>query len=150
MDLPDLKLKQDVITRWNSTYEMLERVMTLKDAVISTLSLTRPDLLLPLEQWDSIKEIIPILKPFYEVTIEVSAEKNVTLSKVTVLCNLSVGFISKCHSDNAKVFGMIGIIKSELNIRFGDYGSNVLYAMCTYVYNKFLPFIIFFLFMFNV
>lgn len=75
MKLPELKLKQDVVTRWNSTYEMLQRIFDIKDAVISTLSLNRPDLGLSLGEWEILKDIIPVLKPFYEVTVEISAEK---------------------------------------------------------------------------
>lgn len=73
--MKDLKLKQDVVTRWNSTYEMLQRISQIKDALVSTLSLNRPDLMLTFEEWDVISELVTILKPFYEVTIEVSAEK---------------------------------------------------------------------------
>ena len=43
--LHDLKLKQDVPTLWNSTFEMLDRVLKIKEAFISTTSLVRPDLL---------------------------------------------------------------------------------------------------------
>lgn len=131
MQLPELKLKQDVVTRWNSTYEMLQRIIILKEAIISTLSLTRPDLSLPLEEWEMIKEIVPILKPFYEITIEISAEKSVTLSKVTVLCNLLVSYMSKCYSTNDKIISMICVFRRDLNIRFGDLERNALYSDCT-------------------
>lgn len=103
MDLPALKLKQDVPTRWNSTYDMLQRIFVLKDAVISTLSLNRPGLLFPLEDWDLIKEAIPILKPFYEVTVEVSGEKNVTLSKVTLIYKILEGYMAKSTSSNTQI-----------------------------------------------
>lgn len=44
MDLPLLKLKQECPTRWNSCYEMLQRIVKIKDAIISTLALIRSDL----------------------------------------------------------------------------------------------------------
>lgn len=131
MGIPELKLKQDVETRWNSTYLMLERIVATKNAVISTLSLKRPDLLLSLEEWEYIEEIIPILKPFYEVTVEFCSENNVTLSKVTVICNLLETFMAKCVSTNRNVSALISKIKSEMKVRFNDYEKNPLYAEST-------------------
>lgn len=131
MNLPELKLKQDVITRWNSSYEMLQRIVDIQDAVTATLALIRPDLSLDLEDWQIIKEIIPILKPFYEVTVEMSAEKNVTLSKVTVLCNLLEAFIARSNSFNDKVKKMLTTLQRELLSRFANLERNYLYAEST-------------------
>ncbi|XP_065368779.1 E3 SUMO-protein ligase ZBED1-like [Calliphora vicina] len=131
MQLPELKLKQDVVTRWNSTYDMLQRIVCIKDAVISTLALNRPDLSLPLDEWVLLDEIILILKPFYEVTKEISAEKNVTLSKVTVLCNLLESKISRCNSSNERIIAMSRIIKNGLITRFGELERSQLYAEST-------------------
>lgn len=39
MNSPVLKLKQDVSTRWNSTYDMLSRILKVKEPVIATLAL---------------------------------------------------------------------------------------------------------------
>ncbi|GBP09516.1 Zinc finger BED domain-containing protein 6 [Eumeta japonica] len=75
MNLPVLKLKQDVVTRWNSTYDMLNRVVSRKDAVIATLALVRHELALNTTEWQVVEEAIPILKSFYEVTTEISTEK---------------------------------------------------------------------------
>ncbi|XP_075155117.1 E3 SUMO-protein ligase ZBED1-like [Haematobia irritans] len=123
-----MKLKQDVITRWNSTYEMLQRIYFMKDAVITTLSLIRPDLSLSFQDWDLIKEVIPILEPFYEITVEISAEKNVTLSKVMILNNLLEWSINNSTSTNENIMRMINVIEAELNSRFGEYERNCLYA----------------------
>lgn len=52
MGLPTLKLKQDVPTRWNSTFDLLERVVKVKDALIATIALLRLDLTIKEEDWE--------------------------------------------------------------------------------------------------
>ncbi|XP_055854591.1 E3 SUMO-protein ligase ZBED1-like [Episyrphus balteatus] len=66
MNMPELKLKQDVPTRWNSTFDMLERIVKIKDAVITVIAFNRIDLSLDKEDWMIIEETLPLLKPFYE------------------------------------------------------------------------------------
>lgn len=39
MKYPVLKLKQDVITRWNSTYDMFNRRIETRDPLVSTLAM---------------------------------------------------------------------------------------------------------------
>lgn len=43
MGLTKFKLKQDVVTRWNSTQYMFQRIIQIKDAVISTMALLQCD-----------------------------------------------------------------------------------------------------------
>jgi len=70
MGLEELRLKQDVITRWNSTYYMLKRFWLQKEAIIATIALVNPSLpTLTLDEWDMIKDVCEILKPFEEVTV---------------------------------------------------------------------------------
>lgn len=70
MGLEPLKMKQDVTTRWNSTFYMLQRVLDRKDAIISTLALMNPSLTtLTFAEWDVVKDACDILKPFEEVTV---------------------------------------------------------------------------------
>lgn len=131
MGLRELKLKQDVSTRWNSTYEMLKIIFKLKDAVPSTLSLSRPELMLSSEDWEIVCAAIEILLPFYEITMEVSGEKHVTLSKVTVLCNLLEGYIAKCQHSNEKIKRLLANLQSGISSRFGGLEKNYLYAEST-------------------
>lgn len=83
MNIPDLKLKQDVPTRWNSTRDMIERVVKLKDAVISTLALENPELnTIDPTEWLTLTMLIEVFQIFKDITEEVNAEKNVTVSKI--------------------------------------------------------------------
>lgn len=84
-----LKIKQDVPTRWNSTFDMLERFLATKEAVISTLALLDfKRCSLETEDWEIIEHSVKILKPFNEVTIEISSELTVSLSKTSILSRI--------------------------------------------------------------
>lgn len=107
---------------------MFERINCLKSSVITTLSLTRPDLALTFDEWAIIEEILPILKPFYQMTVEISAEKSVTLSKVLVLFNILDRTIGSTTSNNGNIITMFSCLQNELSTRFGDYENNYLYA----------------------
>lgn len=87
MHISPLKLKQDVTTRWNSTYDALNRLLRMKKALIATLAIMRPDINLPQDDWIVIEKAIEVLKPFYEVTTEISGEQYVSASKYCTLQN---------------------------------------------------------------
>jgi hypothetical protein len=78
-----LKLKQDVQTRWNSTYHMIDRFIELSNYVNNILlnSTTGPDTIMASEM-KILKEIKQLLKPLEIATREMSGEKYATLSKV--------------------------------------------------------------------
>lgn len=71
---------QDVPTRWNSTYMMLERALTLKRPIL--LYTANHDLpILSSNEWNLLEKLLHILQPFYEITKQVSSEVS-TLSEV--------------------------------------------------------------------
>ena len=74
MNIVPVKLKQDVITRWYSTFDMLTRFLRVKEALIATLAIMRPDISVPQDDWLVIEKATELLKIFY-VTIEVSGER---------------------------------------------------------------------------
>jgi len=86
--VPEHKLLQDVETRWNSTYLMLERLGEQRKAVtlycveegtIDTLSAS---------DWELAERIVKVLKPFYEATVEISSDQtclSVMVPMVTML-----------------------------------------------------------------
>ncbi|KAL4091755.1 hypothetical protein QTP88_026397 [Uroleucon formosanum] len=81
---PTLVLIQDVVTRWNSTYEMFERIYNLKVPLSSVLVEYNYNVYLTNEDWQIISKSCEILKYFKEITIEISSEKSVSISKSIV------------------------------------------------------------------
>ncbi|XP_036342269.1 uncharacterized protein LOC118751549 [Rhagoletis pomonella] len=64
----------DCVTRWNSTYNMIENLYELKEFVTS-LSLENTDLLISHEEWNFIPEFLKIFKSFYTVIVKLQSEK---------------------------------------------------------------------------
>lgn len=82
-NVPVKKLIQDVETRWNSTYHMLERFVQQSNLVTTTLCLLgKNHLCISNDELSLIKKVIPLLEYFDEATKELSAEKFTSLSKV--------------------------------------------------------------------
>ena len=82
---------QDVDTRWNSTHDMVVRVLEQQSPICSTLlEQKRLDLLPKDEGFGVLEELVNGLKPFKEVTAQVSAELYVTSSAIhPLLCHLT-------------------------------------------------------------
>lgn len=82
----ELKLKQDVVTRWNSSLSMIERMLLLKEPLSATMvSLTNSPQSLNNEEWAILEDCVPLLKPLEMATAELSADSYVTLSVVIPL-----------------------------------------------------------------
>lgn len=129
MGLAPLKLKQSVVTRWNSTYDMLDRLLKIKDAVVSTLAIVQPRLnTLTPDEWKLLEKCVEILKIFYNVTVEMSAEKSVSISKVMVLIKIMKSYVEKhiIESGTGQHLQLLYALRDELNRRFCDTESNVL------------------------
>ena len=72
-----LKLIQDVCTRWDSTFYMLKRFVKLKTAIV-IFSSENPDPSRDLSStdWDILKKVLDLLRPFQEATKEASYRKS--------------------------------------------------------------------------
>ncbi|XP_058466117.1 zinc finger BED domain-containing protein 4-like [Malaya genurostris] len=118
LNKPTLKLKQD------------DRFFANKEPVVSTLALLESKLALDSSDWDIIEHSINVLRIFYEVTNEISAEQNVSLSKTCVLYRI---MLKKTGSFSESVLPhSVCTLKKELieglQKRFGGRESNELIA----------------------
>ncbi|KAG8305193.1 hypothetical protein J6590_074746 [Homalodisca vitripennis] len=85
------RIKEEVRTRWNSTYYMIQTIVDSKDAVKTTVSLINKDI--PI--WEICSELITILGPFEEVIqnsgehylmVATSAEQQPIFTFISELC----------------------------------------------------------------
>lgn len=84
---PPLRVIQDVSTRWNSTFYMLQRLLQLQRAIsiilvdpVITPKKDHRDLLLSEHQWTLADQLVKILEEFEVATTVLSGQKYVTLS----------------------------------------------------------------------
>ncbi|KAJ4935081.1 hypothetical protein JOQ06_016617 [Pogonophryne albipinna] len=89
-----LRMKQDVATRWNSTYFMMQRAIEIKEPL-----------------------------PFEEVTVEMSSERFVTGSKAILMARglqRIVAHRQRNPSTHEPVKGMVNFLAADLEKRFGQ------------------------------
>ncbi|CAH1107682.1 unnamed protein product [Psylliodes chrysocephalus] len=81
------KLLQDVSTRWNSTFYMLERLLEIEEAVRTTMALLNSNTLpiISVEEWQLLNELKIVLEPMEKLTKIMSGQNYTTLSSVIVL-----------------------------------------------------------------
>ena len=96
LGLPPHKLLQDVATRWNSTYYMLDRIYEQQKAVIMFSAMHPMPKCLTQEQWSLIQKIIKIFRPLEEITTSWSAD-DCSISLVIPGYHL----LKRCFSDLA-------------------------------------------------
>ncbi|XP_063538121.1 E3 SUMO-protein ligase ZBED1-like [Cydia strobilella] len=129
MGIESLKLKQDVATRWNSTYDMLHRMSRMREAITFALALMRPDLSLDHTDWDVITKALPILHIFYEVTMEVCGENYVSASLYIVYNKLIKQKLEAYQNDAPflpPITNLLDKLRSQMRQRFMDVESNTL------------------------
>ncbi|XP_034529155.1 zinc finger BED domain-containing protein 1-like [Notolabrus celidotus] len=83
------KLMQEVETRWNSTYLMLQRLVELREPVGAALAGLQHDLaFFTSDEFNIVTGCLALLSPFYDATVELSAEENVSASKIVPLLKM--------------------------------------------------------------
>ncbi|KAJ8651460.1 hypothetical protein O0I10_012978 [Lichtheimia ornata] len=86
MECPSLKLTLDVRRRWNSTYEMLNRALKLKEAYMAmTANGDLKDFALEGDEWDRVEHMCKLLEPFDHATRMLSASTSHTTVNMTIL-----------------------------------------------------------------
>lgn len=90
LNMEKLKLKQYVVTRWNSTYDMLDRFSKNRVAIGACFDSLKKNCNISNDQWHVIEETVKVLSHFNQATQTISAEKSITISKVGLLIQILV------------------------------------------------------------
>jgi len=136
------KMLQDVSTRWNSTFYMLQRFVDLELAIRGTIGLLdkAPDSLNS-EEWLTIKEFCKVLSPFEEATRAISGEQYMTASLTIVIvqglqnvCEL----MKKCNYSQ-RTNGLINNLVTGMNDRqsWGNIEKSNTLGKCTFLDPRF-------------
>jgi hypothetical protein len=126
-----LKLKQEVKTRWNSTYYMLDRFITLYRFIVSVLTKLNGPPIIGRNKLDTIKEIVTLLKPLEAVTREISAEKQTTISKLIPLLRCMRSAINRSKYSTSLGEELKEALLVNFQKRFGLIEKSKMIAMAT-------------------
>lgn len=94
MGWPEHKLIQEVDTRWNSPFTMLDRLYEEREPLGAALASLNADLVpFSCKDYQAIQQCLTILKPVYQATVELSEDKFASASKVIPLAKMLKHFI---------------------------------------------------------
>ena len=125
-------LIQEVPTRWNSALFMMQRIILINKE-ISTILLKLPKAPSPLnaEEIEILQEITEILYPFYEATLQVSANKTCTISLVIpIISELYQKFNLIAVKSAISIF-ILNLIQTRLPERFSSYEARTASRIAT-------------------
>lgn len=125
------KIIQDVQTRWNSTFYMLERLLHLRRCV--TIYLTENSSLnnLTNNQWDLLQSVLDLLRPFEEVTKLMSNTESIISEVIPTIAILKRYLLSPKIEQLYGVGTMKESLVTGINKRFSDVESKNYYTIST-------------------
>ncbi|CAH0717085.1 unnamed protein product, partial [Brenthis ino] len=118
---------QDVVTRWNSTFYMLNRFVELKDKIKCALSNLDTGNLVMLTnyEWDVCPSLIIVLQPCEEVTREMSGQRYVSGSAVIPLTNGLISALNEIASLTYRQENNIDVFPDEIEMCRQDLLSEI-------------------------
>ena len=127
--LPQTRLKQDVVTRWNSTLYMLQSIQQQKMA-LGAYSAQHDIPQLTANQFDLINKLINILTPIEDITQSISSEGS-SLSIVIPFVRALRNHLENNDDNDRGVRTMKHEMLKSLNTRFQEVETNELLVLAT-------------------
>lgn len=127
---PVKRLQQDVQTRWNSTFYMVQSLIEQKRALgIFVSEYGLPDTLTA-HQWTLLEKVISVLGPFEELTRKVSSS-DATAADVIPAVTVLHRFLTRETDEDHGIKAMKGTLAAAVRTRFTDVEENPLYSIAT-------------------
>ena len=126
MGVPQNQLINDVPTRWNSTFDMFERLLQQLLPIYNVLHdarVTKPadarTLALTDAQWGIIENLVPVLKPLYIATRVMCSEEYPTVSGVyPIIYSIIKHHMAVSDTDTPSVRKFKDFIRNDMTARF--------------------------------
>lgn len=134
LNQPHLKVFQDCVTLWNSTFYMFERFSKVKDALSLYMNDNEIDPILP-EEWKMIESFIQLLGPFEEATRELSSSCALISSVIPIIQMLEKkvdDYLTRSQEIDP-IRQAVTTLKNELSTKFSSLGESNLYTIATYL-----------------
>ena len=146
LKLPKLKLIQDVATRWNSSYEMLERYLQQQPAV--TAALMSPEIrknfkdIATLNEDDvsHAEEIVNIMKPLKTMTTVLCTEKEPTISLIFPMQSQIVQTFKESVTDSTVAKDIEAVIMKDIGSRYQDHDLKEFLCLASLLDPRFRPY----------
>lgn len=125
-----LQIVQDVPTRWNSTLYMVERLLERREAISIVCAGTTKIDALTADQWDLLNDIASLLKPFEEMTRDLS-KKEACISLVIPAVKALMAFLTAESPNDARVKSMKMGLRNSLEKRLGGVAAVPAFSLST-------------------
>ena len=116
----------DVVTRWGSTYDMVERVLEQMEAIRSVLcdDHTSSHLIPSWQDCDILQSITAALKPLKAMTDALSGEQCVTVSAVKPILTHIATKLEESEDDTEMTKQIKELIQVDLELRYMNENIN--------------------------
>lgn len=139
-----LKLKQDMPTRWNSTFHMINRFIEVQSAIKSTIAVIGKDLpIIPNEEWTLLEQLSIVLKPFDDITSAMSGEKYITGGSVIIITRCLIKTCEKLLTDHVAPLSEENEVSPAATValnlrdglisRLGNVEKSATFGICTFL-----------------
>ncbi|XP_046559440.1 E3 SUMO-protein ligase ZBED1-like [Haliotis rubra] len=125
LQLPEHKLIQDVCTRWNSSFDMIDRFIEQQPAILAVLmskQVRKPEKDLGLSDTElcNAEDLVGILKPMKTITTILCDEKHPTISLIFPLKEKILNMTQAAETDSAFIRSVKTAISEDISKRYID------------------------------